>query len=124
MFTHNVCRISGFGSQLVALSKFALSQQRESSASLSPLGASVTARKSVFDRMEDNVFEAIKDVVLVEANKKNYGGYKFAANYLRSLGSDDVKLEMFRRCMMESVDTSRIGTNIARDKFPAFLKDD
>ena len=34
----------------IALSKFALSQQRESSASLSPLGASVTARKSVFDR--------------------------------------------------------------------------
>ena len=108
----------------IALSKFALSQQRESSASLSPLGASVTARKSVFDRMEDNVFDAIKDVVLVEANKKNYGGYKFATNYLRSLGSDDIKLEMFRRCMMESVDTSRIGTNIARDKFPAFSKDD
>ena len=78
----------------------------------------------MFDRMEDNVFDAIKDVVLVEANKKNYGGYKFAANYLRSLGSDEVKLEMFRRCMMEKVDTSRIGTNIARDKFPAFLKDD
>ena len=108
----------------IALSKFALSQQRESSASLSPLGASVTARKSVFDRMEDNVFDAIKDVVLVEANKNKYGGYKFAANYLRSLGSDDVKLEMFRRCMMEKVDTSRIGTNIARDKFPAFSKDD
>ena len=102
----------------------ALSQHRESSASLSPLGASVTARKSVFDRMEDNVFDAIKDVVLVEANKNKYGGYKFAANYLRSLGSDDVKLEMFRRCMMEKVDTSRIGTNIARDKFPAFSKDD
>jgi hypothetical protein len=108
----------------IALSKFALSQQRESSASLSPLGASVTARKSVFDRMEDNVFDAIKDVVLVEANKNKYGGYKFAANYLRSLGSDEVKLEMFRRCMMEKVDTSRIGTNIARDKFPAFSKDD
>ena len=71
----------------------------------------------MLDSIEENVFEAIKNVVLVEANK-NYGGCKFASNYLRSLGSDDVKLEMFRRIMSDNLD-SRIWN--AR---PAFSKSD
>ena len=103
----------------VALSSFKSSQQGES---LSPLGASVSARgsKSLLDSIEENVFEAIKNVVLVEANK-SYGGCKFASNYLRSLGSDDVKLEMFRRIMSDNLD-SRIWN--ARGNFPAFSKSD
>jgi hypothetical protein len=103
----------------VALSSFKSSQQGES---LSPLGASVSARgsKSLLDSIEEIVFEAIKNVVLVEANK-NYGGCKFASNYLRSLGSDDVKLEMFRRIMSDNLD-SRIWN--ARGNFPAFSKSD
>ena len=75
--------------------------------------------------MEDNVFDAIKDVVLVEANKNKYGGYKFAANYLRSLGSDDVKLEMFRRCMMEKVDnrgSEQISREISSRRFRRTIK--
>jgi hypothetical protein len=100
-------------------------EERESSASLSPIGSFVSARGQTFlDKVEVEAFNTIKDVVLTfltDSNKKNYGGCKFASNYLRTLGNNEsVVLEVFRQLVLERVDTSRMGfTSFVK---PAFSK--
>jgi len=86
-------------------------EERESSASLSPIGSFVSTRQTFLDKVEVEAFNTIKDVVLsvlTDSNKKNYGGCKFASNYLRMLGDESVILEVFRQLVLERVDTSRM----------------
>ena len=85
------------------------------------VGSNRSNKSLSIDKDKDAIFQMMKTTVTTEADTV-HGGDEFTINYLRSIGSERVHLELFRRIFVNDINKEYAPKLFSEENFPAFGK--